>query len=74
MVINACAYSVSGYDMHMTTMNLNGKTYEVVSVGATVTTLRGARGGECQLVQNVKSGRWYLTTARGMTEVKTVAA
>ena len=54
-------------------MNLNGKTYSVVSVGATVVTLRGSRGGEVQLVQNVNSGRWYLTTARGCTEV-TVAA
>jgi len=56
----------------MTTTNemvLNGKTYAVVSVGETVTTLRGPRGGEVRLVQNIKSGRWFLTTARGMVAV-----
>ncbi len=55
------------------TMTLNGKAYTVVSVGETVTTLRGPRGGEVQLVQNVSSGRWYLTTATRTVEVKAAA-
>ncbi|GAC1455458.1 MAG: hypothetical protein PVSMB1_04920 [Gemmatimonadaceae bacterium] len=42
------------------TVTVNGMTYSIVKAGKCWMDLRGPRGGEAMLIQNIHTGRWVL--------------
>lgn len=57
-------------------VNVNGRAFKVSHVGTTgaVVSLTGKRGGGWTLVQNIRSGRWYvLDTAGRETALTSIA-
>lgn len=40
-------------------VRINGTLFSVTSIAGTIG-LEGTRGGEARLIQNVRSGRWFL--------------